>query len=77
MGHNSKINLDKENQKTNIWQSGKNYESEKAANSIVKMVQMKSFGEEIRIQGANSDRIEDSKSIKLYKSDPFLDSDGL
>ena len=51
--------------------------SEKAANSIVEMVQMKSFGEEIRILGANSDRIEDSKSIKLYKSDPFLDSDGL
>ena len=50
--------------------------SEKAANSIVEMVQMKSFGEEIRILGANSDRIEDSKSIKLYKSDPFLDSDG-
>ena len=34
---------------------------EKAANSIVKMVQMKSFGKEIRILSANSDsRIEES-----------------
>ena len=51
---------------------------EKAANSIVKMVQWKSFGEEIRILNANSDsRIGVNKSSKLYKLDPFLDSDGL
>ena len=51
---------------------------EKAANSIVKMVQMKSFGKEIRILSANSDsRIEVNKSSKLYKLDPFLYSGGL
>ena len=45
---------------------------EKAANSVVKMVQLKSFGEEIRILSANSD-----SRIELYKRGPFLDSDGL
>ena len=39
---------------------------------------MKSFGEEIKILRANSDsRIGVNKSNKLYKLDPFLDSDGL
>ena len=51
---------------------------EKAANSIVKMVQLKSFGEDIRILSANSNsRIGVNKSSKLYKLDPFLDIDGL
>ena len=51
---------------------------EKAGSSIVKMVQLKSFGEEIRILSTNSNsRIAVNKSSKLYKHDPFLDSDGL
>ena len=51
---------------------------EKVANSIVKMVQVNSFGEEVRVICANSDsRVEVNKSSKLYKLDPFLDSDGL
>ena len=51
---------------------------EKAANSIVKMVQLKSFQEEIKILSVNSDsRIEVNKSSKVYKLNPFLDSDGL
>ena len=51
---------------------------DKAANSIVKVVQLKSFGEEVRVLSANSDsRVEVNKSKNLYKLDPFLDSDGL
>ena len=51
---------------------------EKATNSIVKMVELKSFGEEIRVLSAKSDsRVEVNKSSKLYKLDLFLDSDGL
>ena len=51
---------------------------EKEPNSIAKIVQLKSFGEEIRILSANSNtRIVVNKSSKLYKLDPFLDSDGL
>ena len=51
---------------------------EKSPRTIVKMIQLKSFGEEIRILSANSDsRIGVNKSRKLYKLDPFLDSDGL
>ena len=51
---------------------------EKTANSIVKLIQVKSFGEEIRVLSANSDsRIEINKSSKLHKLDPLLDSDGL
>ena len=51
---------------------------ERAANSIVRIVQLKSVGEEIRILSANSNgRIRVNKSSKLYKFDPFLDSDGL
>ena len=51
---------------------------EKAANSIVIMAQVKSFWEEIRVLSAKSDsRVEVNKSSKLYKLDPFLDSDGL
>ena len=51
---------------------------EKAANSIVKAVQLKSFGEEIKVLSANSDnRIGVTKSSKFCKLDPFLDSDGL
>ena len=42
------------------------------------MIQLKSFGEEIRILNANSNsRIGVNKSNKLYKLDPFLDSDYL
>ena len=51
---------------------------EKAANSIVKAVPLKSFGEEIRIPSVNSDnRTAVNKSSKFCKLDPFLDSDGL
>ena len=51
---------------------------EKEPNSIAKIVQLKSFREEIRILSANSNtRIVVNKSSKLYKLDPFLDSDGL
>ena len=51
---------------------------ENAADSIVKMVQLKSLGEELRILSANSNsRIGVNKSSKMYKLDPFLDSDGL
>ena len=39
---------------------------------------LKSFGEEIRVLSANSDsRVKVKKSNKLYKLDPFLESDGL
>ena len=48
------------------------------AKSIVKMVQLKSFEEEIKILSANSNsRIGVNKSSKLHKSGPFLESDGL
>ena len=51
---------------------------EKAANSIVKMIQMKSFGEEMRfLSGSSDNRVQVNKSSKLYKLDPFLESDGL
>ena len=51
---------------------------EKEPNSIAKIVQLKSFREEIRILSANSNtRIVVNNSSKLYKLDPFLDSDGL
>ena len=51
---------------------------EKTENSIIKMVQLKSFGEEVRVLNANSDsRIEVSKLSNLYKINPFLDSIGL
>ena len=51
---------------------------EKTANSIVKMIQVESFGEGIRVLSAKSDsRFEVNKSSKLYKLDPFLDSDSL
>ena len=51
---------------------------EKAANSIVKMVQVKSFGEDRRVLSAKSDsRVKVNKSSRLYKLDLFLDSDGL
>ena len=51
---------------------------EKTENSIVKMIQFKSFVEEIRILNANSNRrIGVNKSNKLYKLDPFLDSGDL
>ena len=59
----------KQIKKTNIWQCVKlmNVELlEKAANSIAKMVEMNSFGEEIRIVSANSNnRIGVNKSSKL------------
>ena len=45
---------------------------EKAANSIVKMAQSKSFGEEVRVLSANSySRIEVNKLTKLYKLDLY------
>ena len=48
------------------------------AKSIVKMVQLKSFEEEIKILSANSNsRIGVNKSSKLHKLSPFLESDGL
>ena len=51
---------------------------ENAADSIVKMVQLKLLGEELKILSANSNsRIGVNKSSKMYKLDPFLDSDGL
>ena len=51
---------------------------EKTENSIVKVIQFKSFVEEIRILNANSNRrIGFNKSNKLYKLDPFLGSDDL
>ena len=51
---------------------------ENAAISIVKIVQLKSFGKEIKILSGKSDRrIEVNKSNKLYKLDAFLDRDGL
>ena len=51
---------------------------ENTADSIVKMVQLKLLGEELRILSANSNsRIGVNKSSKMYKLDPFLDSDGL
>ena len=50
----------------------------KAENSIVKMIQSKSFGEEIRVLIANSDsRVEVNKSNNVCKLDPFLDNTGL
>ena len=50
----------------------------KAAESIVKMIQLKSSGEEIRVLSGNTDsRVEVNKSNNLYKLDPFLDSTGL
>ena len=78
MGYTSKGNLDKTNQKTNLRKPMNVELFEKAANSIVKTVQVKSFGEEVRVLSAKSDsRVEVHKSSKLYKLDPFLDSDGL
>ena len=42
------------------------------------MIQLKSFGEEVRVARANSDsRVKVNKSSNLYKPDPFLDSNGL
>ena len=47
------------------------------AKSIVKMVQLKSFEEEIKILSANSNsRIGVNKSSKLHKLGSFLESDG-
>ena len=51
---------------------------ENAGNSIVKMIQLKSLGEKLKIISANSSsRIGVNKSSKMYKLDSFLDSDGL
>ena len=48
---------------------------EEDANSTVKMVQLKQFGEEISVLSSNSDsRVEVNKSSKLYNLDLFLDS---
>ena len=47
------------------------------AKSIVKMVQLKSFEEEIKILSANSNsRIGVNKSSKLHKLGSFLENDG-
>ena len=51
---------------------------EKAASSIVKMILLKSFGEETKVLNANSEgRVEVNKSSTLFDLDSFLDSNGL
>ena len=81
MGHTSKINLEKTNQKPTPDNLGNltNVELlEEDANSTVKMVQLKQFGEEISVLSSNSDsRVEVNKSSKLYNLDLFLDSNSL